>query len=47
LKTQGLGNSDGVEKMFPSSWTWRRRYRMRNSQRADQVGGKDWTVKKD
>ena len=48
LRTQGVERSGGVEV---AGWdilleTMERVYGMWNSQRADQEGDKDWTVKK-
>jgi hypothetical protein len=37
------GGSVGVGT---SSWRWGRRYGMRNSQRADREGNKNWIIKK-
>jgi hypothetical protein len=44
LRPQKVWRSGGVRGA--SSWGWKRRYGMRNSQRTDQNGDKDWTVKK-
>jgi hypothetical protein len=46
LRAQGVGRSGGVVVGI-SSWKSGRRNEMRNSQREDQDGDKDWTANKD
>lgn len=44
LRPQGVEWSGGVGRA--SSWRWGRRNGMENSQRVDQDGNNNWTVKK-